>query len=157
MRSILAIAACLLLAGCLNPLGALIGGGGGPSATAIGTQIGRENTQQLVANQERVEAGRDVITETKQVEAGSVEQVTVNNQDIPIWVIVALVVGWIMPSPQEMTRGIIAMFRRKSWDSNSERRASKNSKASIPTSSGSSNRRSNSPPLTSRSSAASAR
>lgn len=103
-----------VLASCAGalPLG-LLGGGGGPNVAA-NVQAGKENTQQLVANQERTEAGRDIITETKQIEAASVESVTINNvEDIPIWVWIALVVGWVLPSPQEMARGFVDLFRRK--------------------------------------------
>ncbi len=65
------LAIFLLTAGCgALPLGML--GGGGPNVAA-NVQAGKENTQQLVANQERTEAGRDIITETKQVEAAQVE------------------------------------------------------------------------------------
>jgi len=102
-----------VLASCAGalPLGML--GGGGPNVAA-NVQAGKENTQQLVANQERTEAGRDIITETKQVEAASVESVTINNvEDIPIWVWIALVVGWVLPSPQEMARSFVGLFRRK--------------------------------------------
>jgi len=102
-----------VLASCAGalPLGML--GGGGPNVAA-NVQAGKENTQQLVANQERTEAGRDIITETKQIEAASVESVTINNvEDIPIWVWIALVVGWVLPSPQEMARSFVSLFRRK--------------------------------------------
>lgn len=109
-HSLLAI--LLLTTGCgALPLGLL--GGGGPNVAA-NVQAGKENTQQLVANQERTEAGRDIITETKQVEAASVESVTINNvEDIPIWVWIALVVGWVLPSPQEMARSFVDLFRRR--------------------------------------------
>ena len=107
-----ALALAILLTGCgALPLGML--GGGGPNVAA-NVQAGKENTQQVVANQERTEAGRDIVTTTKQIEAASVESVTINNvQDIPIWVWIAMVVGWVLPSPQEMARGFIGLFRRK--------------------------------------------
>jgi starvation-inducible outer membrane lipoprotein len=107
-----AIALALVLTGCgALPLGML--GGGGPNVAA-NVQAGKENTQQLVANQERTEAGRDIITETKQVDAASVETVTINNfADIPIWYWIAFMIGWMAPSPPEMLRGFIGLFRRK--------------------------------------------
>jgi len=92
------------------PLGML---GGGPNVAA-NVQAGKENTQQVVASQERTEAGRDIITSTKQIEAASVESVTINNvEDIPIWVWIALIVGWVLPSPGEMARSFVDLFRRK--------------------------------------------
>ena len=84
----------------------------GGTNVAANTQAGKENTQQVVAKQERVTAGRDVVTQTKQVEAAQVDAVTINNvQDIPIWLWIALVVGWVLPSPQEMVRSIVYAFR----------------------------------------------
>jgi predicted DCC family thiol-disulfide oxidoreductase YuxK len=93
------------------PLGMLAGGG--PNVAA-NVQAGKENTQQVVANQQKTEAGRDIVTTTKQIEAASVESVTINNvEDIPIWLWIALVVGWVLPSPSEIARSIVDLFRRK--------------------------------------------
>ena len=84
----------------------------GGTNVAANTQVGKENVQQVVAKQERVTAGRDVVTQTKQVEAAQVDAVTINNvQDIPIWLWIALVVGWVLPSPQEIVRSIVDAFR----------------------------------------------
>jgi hypothetical protein len=107
-----ALALAILLTGCgALPLGML--GGGGPNVAA-NVQAGKENTQQVVANQERTEVGRDIITETKQIEAASVETVTINNfADIPIWYWIAFMIGWMAPSPPEILRGFIGLFRRK--------------------------------------------
>ena len=94
----------------------------GVTATAVGTQIAKEATQQAVANQSNAEAGRDVvITETELEATGE----TVNiDQSIPPWVLIALVLGWLAPSPSEMGRGLLAMissFRgRGSADKNKE-------------------------------------
>jgi hypothetical protein len=80
----------------------------GVTATAVGTQIAKEATQQAVANQSNAEAGRDVvITETELEATGE----TVNiDQSIPPWVLIALVLGWLAPSPSEMGRGLLAMI-----------------------------------------------
>ena len=103
---------CLLLAGCGSlPLGLL--GGGGPNVAA-NVQAGRENRQTAVGFEERVEAGRDVIQ--KEVETGQVETLTVNNQDIPWWVLLVALIGWLLPTPTQMGeaigRAIMAPFRR---------------------------------------------
>lgn len=103
---------CLLLAltGCGKiPLGML--GGGGPNVAA-NTQVGRENVQQAVAQQTRTSAGRDLITSTREVEADSVEAVTINNQETPLWIIASLLFGfilwsyllWMLPSPDQIWR-----------------------------------------------------
>ena len=80
----------------------------GVSATAVGTQIAQEATQQAVANQSNAEAGRDVvITETELEAVGE----TINiDQSVPAWVLVALVLGWLAPSPSEMGRGLMSML-----------------------------------------------
>lgn len=84
--------------------------GGGPNVAA-NTQIGRENNQSVLTSNSGTEAGRDVIQ--KEVEAGQVETVTINNEKIPVWVIIALVLGWLAPSPSEIGRGIGKLFVRR--------------------------------------------
>lgn len=100
----------IFLASC-SPLGLLTGLGGGPSATAIGTQLGKENTQQIVASQTKQEAGRDIVS--KQVEAQSVEKLTVNNQNTSIWMVLLLIIGWVLPSPNEIAKWILQLFGKK--------------------------------------------
>jgi hypothetical protein len=97
------LALILLLSGCSTGLPFMKLGGGGPNVAA-NTQVGKENVQQVVAQQERTTAGRDVIkTETiKEVEVGPSEQVTVNNENIPPWVLLLLLLGWLLPTPQQM-------------------------------------------------------
>jgi hypothetical protein len=86
MRALILI---LALSGCGGlPLGML----GGGTNVAANTQVGRENRQTAVAFEERVEAGRDVVQ--KEVETGQVETLTVNNQDIPPWVLL-LALDWL--------------------------------------------------------------
>jgi len=86
--------------------------GGGPNVAA-NTQVGRENVQQAVAQQTRTTAGRDVVTTTRDVEADQVDAVTINNDRVPIWLIVALVLGWLAPSPNEIGRGVRRLFKRR--------------------------------------------
>jgi len=50
---------------------------------------------------------------TKTVEAEQVENVNVVNERVPIWIIIALVVGWLAPSPAEIGRGIYRLVARK--------------------------------------------
>ena len=108
MRALIII---MLLSSCSGlPLGML----GGGTNVAANTQIGRENRQTAVSMEERVEAGRDVIQ--KEVEAGPVESLTVNNQDIPPWVLLVALIGWLLPTPTQMGNAIgsalMAPFRR---------------------------------------------
>lgn len=96
----------LFLAAC-TPLGLLTGGG--PNVAA-NVQAGKENVQQVVATQEVVEAGRDVTQQTSSVVADKVEEVTI--QQTPIWMILLLILGWLLPSPNEIARGIRSLFKK---------------------------------------------
>jgi hypothetical protein len=85
------------------------GGGGGPTVNS-NAQIGKENTQQVVAQQTTQDAGRDIITETKEVEAKSIEDLTIKNTNIPVWVMVLLLLGWLLPTPTQMGQGIYTLL-----------------------------------------------
>lgn len=100
------LAFVLLLAGCGGPLSLLTGGG--PNVAA-NVQAGKENTQQAVVSQERIDAGRDVVQQTNPVVANEVKEV--NIQQTPLWMIVLLVLGWLLPSPNEIARWIRSLFR----------------------------------------------
>jgi len=103
------------LTGCsgLSALTSLASGGG--TNVAANTQIGRENRQTAVGFEERVEAGRDVIQ--KEVEAGPVDNFTVNNEEYPPWLLLVALVGWLLPTPTQMGqvigRALMVPFRRK--------------------------------------------
>lgn len=88
--------------------------GSGPNVAA-NTQIGRENRQAVLSTELGDSAGRDIVT--KEVEAGQVETVNVNNQDIPPWVFLVALLGWLLPTPTQMGeaigRALMAPFRRK--------------------------------------------
>lgn len=106
MMKVVVLAFVLLLAGCGGgPLSLLTGGG--PSVAA-NVQAGKENTQQAVVKQERIEAGRDVVQQTNPVVAQEVKEV--NIQQTPMWMIVLLVLGWLLPSPNEIARWIRGLF-----------------------------------------------
>jgi len=62
-------------------------------------QVGAENTQQIVANQS-----------TESINAQSVVQNTI--QDIPPWVMILLILGWLLPSPQEIFKGLLYFIDR---------------------------------------------
>ena len=109
-KQVLLVCLLLSLTSCGKlPIGML--GGGGPNVAA-NTQVGRENVQQAVAQQTRTNAGRDIITTQREVEAQQVEAVTINNDRLPVWLIVALVLGWLAPSPNEIGRGVRGLFTR---------------------------------------------
>ena len=110
----------LFLSGCgLNPL-SLLGGSDGPTVNS-NAQIGKENRQSVVSveQKEEVTAGRDVVqTEIiKEVETGKVENLDIINTNIPPWVILLLILGWLLPTPTEIARSItdfvLRLFGRK--------------------------------------------
>jgi hypothetical protein len=116
----LLVVATLALSSCgplsyLNPLS----NSGGPTVNA-NVLAGKENTQQVVAQQNRQEAGRDIVTTEKEVEAENVETIKISNTNIPIWVILLLVLGWLLPTPTSIAiwfgNLFTSIFQRKKSD-----------------------------------------
>tara|TARA_R100000329_G_scaffold122038_1_gene100659 strand:- start:141 stop:494 length:354 start_codon:yes stop_codon:yes gene_type:complete len=109
---------CLLLSGC-GIMSWLPFGGSTGSTVNSNAQIGAENRQAVlsVEQTEEVTAGRDVITTEvlKEVETGMVEKL--NIQNIPPWVMILLLLGWLLPTPTEMGRGmfnfVLLLFGRQ--------------------------------------------
>jgi predicted small lipoprotein YifL len=105
---VLLLVALLALSGCgKGPLSLLTGGG--PNVAA-NVQAGKENTQQAVAVQQKTEAGRDIIQQTSPVVAENIKEV--NIQQTPLWILVLLILGWLLPSPNEIARWIRGLFKR---------------------------------------------
>ena len=112
----------LFLSGCSQIPSFLMGGGGGPNVAA-NVQAGQTNSQTVgtTSNSDQ-EVGVETLTgdlkqsnDTNKVNTDSVENININ--EIPPWVLILLVLGWLAPSPQEMGRGLltlIATLRRKS-------------------------------------------
>ena len=100
-----------------------LGGSGGPTVNS-NAQVGKENKQAVVTYEEETvtSAGRDVITTEviKEVEAGPIEKLLISNQNIPPWVLLLLILGWLLPTPTEIGRGImnfiLALFGRKMYN-----------------------------------------
>ena len=104
---LLALILVILLAGCVNPLAMLTGG---KPSVAANVQVGKENTQQVVASQTKTEAGRDIIQQNTPVVAQEIKEVTI--QQTPMWVLILLVLGWLLPSPNEIGRLVRGLFRK---------------------------------------------
>ena len=110
----------LFLSGCGLTSILPFGGSGGPTVNS-NAQIGKENRQAVmsVETKEEVTAGRDVVqTEIiKEVETGKVENLDIINTNIPPWVILLLILGWLLPTPTEIARGfvnfVLRLFGRK--------------------------------------------
>ena len=119
IKSIVILLLCIMpLSGCLGTgfvVSKLLGGGksSGPTVNAD-VQVGKNNTKALVSNSESTDtkAGDNAVITNTKVESqlapsGSVDSINVMNQDIPLWMILLLVLGWILPSPIEIWRGFL--------------------------------------------------
>jgi hypothetical protein len=106
----------LLLSGCGLTSLLPFGGSGGPTVNS-NAQIGAENRQAAVSVEQTTSAGRDIIQTTKEVETGKVENLDITNTNIPPWVILLLILGWLLPTPTEIGRSItdfvLRLFGRK--------------------------------------------
>jgi hypothetical protein len=91
--------------------------GGGPNVAA-NTQVGKTNTQTIGTTnnvEQRLEVGVaeriNQANDNNKVKADAVQTVVVN--EVPVWVILLLLLGWLLPSPNEMGRWIRSPFSRK--------------------------------------------
>lgn len=107
----------ILVSGCGGPL-SLLTGGGPNVGVAANTQIGRTNSQTVGTTQnvdqrlenvtsERVRQSND----SNKVQADQVQTVVVN--EVPVWVILLLILGWLFPSPNEIGRYFRGLFRKR--------------------------------------------
>lgn len=101
LKALATLSCVLLLSGCLNPLSFL--GGGGPNVAA-NVQAGAENNQTGAQVGDILKA--DTINSGVSP-SGSVGSFSISNQDIPVWVILLLILGWILPSPREIWVGLL--------------------------------------------------
>jgi hypothetical protein len=113
----------LALSGCSSLGGAAVGlakdaitGGGGPSLD-VETQIGKTNTKQAVGQQksQTVTAGDNatvtVVDRKEKVTAERVETIVVNERTPP-WIWILLVLGWVLPSPNEIANKLRGLIKR---------------------------------------------
>jgi len=104
----------LFLSGCGLSTLLSLGGSGGPTVNS-NAQVGAENRQSVMSVEQNTTAGRDVVT--KEVETGSVGSLDIINTNIPPWVMLLLILGWLLPTPTEIGRGImnfiLTLFGRK--------------------------------------------
>jgi len=112
MKIIIALLLSISLSSCtaLGVAKMLSGKGkGGGTNVAANTQVGKENNQSLVDQSQDQEINAEVVQiETSAIKpSGDVGKINVMNQDIPMWVILLLVLGWVLPSPIEIWRGFL--------------------------------------------------
>tara|TARA_R100001510_G_scaffold44113_1_gene40613 strand:+ start:344 stop:712 length:369 start_codon:yes stop_codon:yes gene_type:complete len=106
----------LLLSGCGISSLLPFGGSSGPTVNS-NAQIGAENRQSVMSVENTTSAGRDIVQTTKEVETGKVENLDIINTNIPPWVMLLLILGWLLPTPTEIARGfinfVLRLFGRK--------------------------------------------
>jgi len=109
VRVLSSLCLILLLSSCGLTGLPFFSGGGGPTVNS-NAQVGKENKQAVVTYEEEQSnnAGRDVITtETlKEVETGTVEDLRISNTNIPVWVMLLLILGWLLPTPTQIGLGL---------------------------------------------------
>ena len=97
----------LLLSSC--GLTSLIPTGG--TNVAANTQIGKENNQGVNTSIDR--SVRPVLRPEGPVETVQQDNSTTNISEVDPLLLLLLVLGWLAPSPSEIGRGIIKLFRRR--------------------------------------------
>ena len=124
-RTLILLITLLTLTSCGKlPLGFL----GGGTNVAANTQLGKTNTQTIGTT--KVQESRTEFVDTtvenyeqtqdqeNTVKTDSVQNLTIN--EIPPWVLLLLILGWLLPTPTEMIRGlcdfILTLFGRKKSD-----------------------------------------
>jgi len=113
---VLLLALTLTLSSCSSPLNLLTGGG---PKVAANIQAGKTNSQTVgTTNNVEQKVDRPVISrdlvqssDTTKVKAESVGTVEVSNTEP--WVILMLILGWLLPSPNEIGRWTLSLFKRK--------------------------------------------
>ena len=105
----------LFLSSCSGlPLGLLTGGGGTNAAANV--QAGKTNNQTVGMSEQtsqeiKVETVQGTIQQSKDsnsVRTERVENLTINQ--IPVWVILLLLLGWLLPTPTQMVKEVMQWF-----------------------------------------------
>ena len=115
IRTLLTILLITLTSSCSQIPSFLFGSGGGPNVAA-NVQAGKTNSQTVgTTNNSEQEVVVESLTgdlkqsnDTNKVSTDTVENININ--EIPPWVLILLVLGWLAPSPQEMGRGVIILI-----------------------------------------------
>ena len=116
--SLLLLVLMLTVSCSKGPLSLLTGGG---TNVAANTQAGKTNSQTIGTTNNiaptvsvRPNARVDTIDQsnsTSKVATETVETVVIN--EVPAWVILILVIGWLLPTPNQIANSFLNLFRRK--------------------------------------------
>ena len=114
----MSICAIISLQGCtaLGLAKAVLPSKSGTNVNA-NAQVGKENTQQVVANQENTKIEAENVSVSKKdndssITSEKVESLVQNNTNVPMWYLLLLVLGWLLPSPQEIWAGFVNSIER---------------------------------------------
>ena len=110
------LASSFLLSSCGLSSLPFMGGGSGTNVAA-NTQLGKTNNQTLGTNEtteqvikvETLEGTVEQSNDKNKVNTDSVENININ--EIPPWVLLLLILGWLLPSPNEIWAGFLRMIR----------------------------------------------
>jgi len=119
-RYLLLVLCVLVLTGTLSScskIPSLLLGGGGPNVAA-NVQAGKTNSQ-TVGTTNNVDqklirpTARNIkqSNDTNKIQTDQVDNIVVN--EVPIWVILLLIMGWLLPSPNEIGRGFFKLIGRE--------------------------------------------
>jgi len=116
--TIIAFCGIFFLQGCtaLGLAKAIMPGKSGTNVNA-NAQVGKENTQQVVGQQDNTKIeGENVNVSQKEndssINTSKVDSLIQNNTNVPMWYLLLLVLGWLLPSPQEIWNGFIGSIER---------------------------------------------
>ena len=105
---LIAISISLSAVSC-SMLGAMIPGIGGGTNVAANTQVGKENNQTGVVVGDAIKNDLSAVQELgklHQAETTIEAHGETTIQNIPPWVLLLLILGWLLPSPKEIWDGI---------------------------------------------------
>ena len=130
--TLLVLCGITLIQGCtaLGLVKAVMPGNSGTSVNA-NAQVGKENTQQVVANQQNTKIeGENVNVSQKEtdtsINTSKVDSLVQNNTNVPMWYLLLLVLGWLLPSPQEIWAGFVSSMERLLYGKKPKSRKTKN-------------------------------
>jgi hypothetical protein len=83
----------------------------GGTNVAANTQLGRENYQGVTTNVDT--SVRPVLRPEGPVENVQQDNSTTNISEVDPLLLILLVLGWLAPSPSEIGRGLLKLFRRR--------------------------------------------
>ena len=123
----MSICGIITIQGCssLGLIKAVMPGKSGTNVNA-NAQVGKENTQQVVGQQDNTKIeGENVNVSQKEndssINTSKVDSLIQNNTNVPMWYLLLLVLGWLLPSPQEIWNGFIGSIERIIHGKNNKR------------------------------------